>query len=58
MSDVGISPEFGKIRKIIFPIHGFEIKKALPMGFMFFFIRFNYPCLRNIKDSMVVTAPN
>jgi AAA family ATP:ADP antiporter len=28
------------------------------MGMMFFLILFNYTCLRNIKDSLVVTAPN
>ena len=38
MSDnVGV-PEFGRFRRIFFPIHGFEVKKALPMGMMFFFI--------------------
>jgi AAA family ATP:ADP antiporter len=51
-------PEFGKIRGFLFPIYGFEVKKALPMGLMFFFILFNYTCLRNMKDAMVVTAPN
>ncbi|MDR0693571.1 MAG: NTP/NDP exchange transporter [Puniceicoccales bacterium] len=58
MSDTDTMPEFGKMRKFFFPIYGFEVKKALPMGFMFFFILFNYTCLRNIKDSMVITAPN
>lgn len=58
MSDNVVAPEFGRLRKIFFPIHGFEIKKALPMGMMFFFILFNYTCLRNMKDAMIVTAPN
>ncbi|MDR0742483.1 MAG: NTP/NDP exchange transporter [Puniceicoccales bacterium] len=58
MSDTDTMPEFGKVRKFFFPIHGFEVKKALPMGLMFFFILFNYTCLRNMKDAMVVTAPN
>ncbi|MDR2628628.1 MAG: NTP/NDP exchange transporter [Puniceicoccales bacterium] len=58
MSDTDVMSEFGKVRKFFFPIHGFEVKKALPMGLMFFFILFNYTCLRNMKDAMVVTAPN
>lgn len=48
-------PEFSKIRRIFFPIHRYELKKAIPMGMMFFFILFNYTCLRNIKDSLIVT---
>ena len=58
MSDNVSMPEFGKFRKIFFPIYGFEVKKALPMGMLFFFILFNYTCLRNMKDAMIVTAPN
>lgn len=59
MSDSNVAePEFGKLRKIFFPIHAFEVKKALPMGIMFFFILFNYTCLRNMKDAMIINAPN
>lgn len=58
MSESVNTPEFSKLRRIFFPIHGFEVKKALPMGMMFFFILFNYTCLRNMKDAMIVTAPN
>ncbi|MBP5190981.1 MAG: NTP/NDP exchange transporter [Opitutales bacterium] len=47
--------EFSKLRRMFFPIHSYEIKKALPMAFIFFCILFNYTCLRNIKDSLVVT---
>ena len=39
----------------MFPIHSYEMKKAIPMGFIFFFILFNYTCLRNLKDALVVT---
>tara|TARA_B100001248_G_scaffold258594_1_gene242997 strand:+ start:17813 stop:19330 length:1518 start_codon:yes stop_codon:yes gene_type:complete len=49
-------PEFSKVRSIIFPVYAFELKKVLPMGMIFFFILFNYTCLRNIKDTLVVTA--
>lgn len=48
--------EFGKWRSFFWPIHGFEIKKLLPMFFMFFFISFNYTVLRDTKDSLVVPA--
>jgi AAA family ATP:ADP antiporter len=51
-------PELGKLRRIFFPIQTYELKKALPMGIIFFFILFNYTCVRNIKDSLIVTAPN
>ena len=33
-----------------------ELKKILPMFFMFFFILFNYTILRDTKDSLVVPA--
>ena len=48
--------EFGKWRSMLWPIHGFELKKFLPMFFLFFFINFNYTILRDTKDSLVVTA--
>src|SRR6185295_4675529 len=48
--------EFGKWRSFFWPVHGFELKKLLPMFFMFFFISFNYTILRDTKDSLVVPA--
>lgn len=48
--------EFGKWRSFFWPIYGFELKKLLPMFFMFFFISFNYTILRDTKDTLVVTA--
>ena len=48
-------PQFSKLRRMLFPIQGYEMKKAIPMGFIFFFILFNYTCLRNLKDALVVT---
>jgi AAA family ATP:ADP antiporter len=50
------SPEFGKIRTFLWPIHRHELKTVLPMILMLFFICFNYSILRNIKDTVVVTA--
>jgi AAA family ATP:ADP antiporter len=48
-------PEFGKVRGALWPIHGVEMKKFLPMGLMMFFILFNYTILRSVKDSILVT---
>ncbi len=48
---------FGKWRTFLWPIHAYELKKLLPMLFMFFFISFVYSILRNTKDTFIVTAP-
>lgn len=50
--------EFGKLRSFFWPIHAFELKKFLPLFFMFFLISFNYNALRAYKDAMVITAKN
>lgn len=50
-------PEFGKWRSFFWPVHNFELKKLLPMFFLFFFINFNYTILRDTKDALIVTAP-
>jgi AAA family ATP:ADP antiporter len=42
---------------MFFPLHTYELKKVIPMSLIFFFILFNYSCLRNIKDALVVTGP-
>ena len=47
---------FGRLRQFFWPIHNFELKKLLPMLFLFFFISFNYSILRNIKDALVINA--
>lgn len=49
--------EFGKWRSFFWPVHNYELKKLLPMFFMFFFISFVYSALRNVKDALVLTAP-
>jgi len=49
--------EFGKWRSFFWPVHGFELRKLLPMFFLFFFINFNYTVLRDTKDALIVTAP-
>lgn len=56
MSMSTASKPFGKWRSFFWPIHGFELKKFLPMCLMFFFINFNYTILRDTKDTLIVTA--
>ena len=46
--------EFSRIRSFIWPIHGYELKKFLPLTIIFFFISFNYSALRNLKDIFVI----
>ena len=48
--------EFGPIRKLIWPIHNYELKKFLPLGLIMFCILFNYTLLRDTKDTLVVNA--
>jgi AAA family ATP:ADP antiporter len=48
---------FKGLRGILWPIHGFELKKFLPMGLMMMCILFNYTILRDTKDTLVVNSP-
>lgn len=48
--------DFGKWRSLLWPIHGFEMKKVLPLFFMFFCISFNYTILRDAKDAIMVAG--
>lgn len=48
--------EFKGWRSFFWPIHRWELKKFLPMFFIYFLISFNYNSLRAYKDSMVVNA--
>lgn len=50
--------KFGKWRSFFWPIYNWELKKFLPMFFIFFLIAFNYNALRAYKDTIVVTASN
>ena len=49
--------QFGKLRGFIWPVHGFELKRFVPMLLVFFLISLNYNILRATKDTLVVTAP-
>lgn len=48
--------EFTGLRALLFPVHWNELKKFLPLGFMMFFILFNYTILRDTKNSLVVNS--
>jgi AAA family ATP:ADP antiporter len=52
-----ITEEFTGLRKVLWPIHSFEIKKFLPMGLMMFCILFIYTVLRDTKDAILVNSP-
>jgi AAA family ATP:ADP antiporter len=52
-----VNKEFHGIRAVLWPIHGFELKKFLPMGLMMFCILFIYTVLRDTKDAIIVNAP-
>lgn len=49
-------PTFSRIRTFLWPIQNTELKKFLPLGLMMFLIISNYTFLRNIQDTLVVTA--
>jgi ATP:ADP antiporter, AAA family len=53
---VSAEQAFGKWRSRLWPVHSYELKKLVPMLLMFFFILFNYTVLRDMKDTLVVTA--
>lgn len=58
MDSSKLAPDFSKWRSILWPIHGYEHKKFLPLTLMFFCFLFNYTILRHFKDSLLITAPN
>ena len=46
--------KFANLRRMVWPVENEELKKFLPMVFMFFLISFNYSMLRSIKYDFVV----
>ncbi len=48
--------EFSRWRAALWPVHGYELKKLMPMLCIFFLISFDYNVLRIMKDTLVVTA--
>lgn len=49
-------PEFTGWRAALWPIHGYELKKFLPLAFIMFCLLFNYTILRDTKDTLVVNS--
>ena len=47
--------EFGRIRSVFWPIHGFELKKFIPMSFLLFANLFVYTIASNLKDIFVLS---
>jgi AAA family ATP:ADP antiporter len=50
------APEFTGWRAALWPIHGYELKKFLPLSFIMFCLLFNYTILRDTKDTLVVNS--
>jgi AAA family ATP:ADP antiporter len=48
--------EFSRRRAMLWPIHGFEMKKFVPMAIIMICILFNYTVVRSLKDAMMVTG--
>lgn len=47
--------KFSRLRAFFWPIRRQELKKLLPLLFIFFLISFNYNVLRTMKDTLVIT---
>ena len=52
----GTSPGFSGLRSYFWPVHMHELTKIIPMIIMLAFVALDYTILRNLKDSLVVTA--
>lgn len=50
------NPEFSSWRAFLWPVHRHELKKLMPMLLIFFLMYFDFNVLRNLKDTLVVTA--
>ena len=49
--------DFKGLRAVLWPVHSFEVKKIVPLAIIMFSVLFNYTILRDVKDSLVITAP-
>jgi len=56
MSTVSTEAQFSKWRARIWPIHGYEMKKFLPMALIMCCVLFNYTVFRNTKDTMIIST--
>ena len=48
--------DFKGMRAVLWPVHAFEVKKIVPLAIIMFSVLFNYTILRDVKDSLVITA--
>ncbi len=48
--------KFGVLRSILWPVHRSELKKVLSMVVLMFFLCSSYSLLRNLKDTIILTA--
>ena len=56
MSQETTAPEFTGWRAALWPIHGYELKKFLPLSLIMFCLLFNYTILRDTKDTLIVNT--
>lgn len=57
MAETVASPrELSRLRRYFWPLHSHELRKFIPLLLMAFFIGFAYNILRNMKESLLVTA--
>jgi ATP:ADP antiporter, AAA family len=56
---MSVAPEkpFSPLREKLWPIYNEEMIKFIPMVLMMFAVLFNYTLVRNIKDTLVISAP-
>lgn len=52
----GKEEKFGWLRNIFWPVHRSELKKVLSMLFLLFLLCISYSILRNLKDTVIITA--
>lgn len=50
--------QFGLLRSIFWPVHRSEVKKVLSMLLLLFFLCVSHGVLRNLKDTIILTAKN
>jgi AAA family ATP:ADP antiporter len=48
--------KFGLLRSLLWPVHRYELKKVLSMLVLLFLLCISYSVLRNLKDTIVLTA--
>ena len=50
--------KFGILRSVLWPVHRSEVKKVVSMLVFLFLLCISYSILRNLKDTIVITAKN